>query len=103
MSTVVGDVLLASAFLAYIGFFDQQFRSDLMKKWMARLNDAGVKFKTDLSVPDFLSKPEERLNWQANGLPAVCLFTLFFFPTPSFFFLLLVFPPSPSLSNCLLG
>jgi dynein heavy chain 1, cytosolic len=70
MSTVVGDVLLASAFLAYIGFFDQQFRSDLMKKWMARLNDAGVKFKADLSVPEFLSKPEERLNWQANGLPA---------------------------------
>lgn len=70
MSTVVGDVLLAAAFLAYIGFFDQQFRSDLLKKWSARLQDAGVKFKTDLSVPEFLSRPEERLGWQANGLPA---------------------------------
>ena len=86
MSTVVGDVLLASAFLAYIGFFDQQFRSDLMKKWMARLNDAGVRFKTDLSVPDFLSKPEERLNWQANGLPAVCLFLFVFHFFKIFFY-----------------
>eukprot|EP01132_Coremiostelium_polycephalum_P002127 gene2127-2619_t len=70
MSTVVGDVVLASAFLAYIGFFDQNFRSDLMKKWMNRLELVGIKFKSDLSVPDFLSKPEERLTWHANSLPS---------------------------------
>lgn len=88
MSTVVGDVLLAAAFLAYIGFFDQQFRSDLMKKWMARLNDAGVKFKPELSVPDFLSRPEERLGWQANGLPAVCFtFIINYTIFNNFFFL----------------
>ncbi|KAF2072162.1 hypothetical protein CYY_006521 [Polysphondylium violaceum] len=70
MATVVGDVVLASAFLAYIGFFDQNFRNDLMKKWMARLDQVGINFKHDLSVPDFLSKPEERLNWHANSLPS---------------------------------
>lgn len=70
MATVVGDVLLSAAFLAYIGFFDQQFRTDLMRKWMGRLQEVGIKYKIDLSVPDFLSHPEERLAWQANGLPA---------------------------------
>eukprot|EP01133_Synstelium_polycarpum_P001082 gene1082-1226_t len=70
MSTVVGDVVLASAFLAYIGFFDQQFRSDLMRKWMDRLEAVGIKFKPELSVPDFLARPEERLAWHANALPA---------------------------------
>ncbi|KAM9964742.1 hypothetical protein ACTFIW_004524 [Dictyostelium discoideum] len=70
MSTVVGDVVLASAFLAYIGFFDQNFRTDLMRKWMIRLDSVGIKFKSDLSVPSFLSKPEERLNWHANSLPS---------------------------------
>eukprot|EP01113_Clastostelium_recurvatum_P011812 TRINITY_DN1605_c0_g1_i1.p1 TRINITY_DN1605_c0_g1~~TRINITY_DN1605_c0_g1_i1.p1 ORF type:complete len:4689 (+),score=1530.43 TRINITY_DN1605_c0_g1_i1:285-14351(+) len=69
MSTVVGDVLLTSAFLSYIGFFDQQFRKELMTKWMSHLEQVGIKFKSDLSVPDFLSKAEERLQWQSNGLP----------------------------------
>ncbi|GAM24388.1 hypothetical protein SAMD00019534_075630 [Acytostelium subglobosum LB1] len=70
MSTVVGDVVLASAFLAYIGFFDQHFRADLMQKWMHRLESVGIKFKAELSVPDFLARPEERLAWHANSLPA---------------------------------
>ncbi|EGG20698.1 cytoplasmic dynein heavy chain [Cavenderia fasciculata] len=70
MATVVGDVVLASAFLAYIGFFDQHFRAELMRKWMDRLEMVGIKFKPELSVPDFLSRPEERLQWQANSLPA---------------------------------
>ncbi|EGC38132.1 cytoplasmic dynein heavy chain [Dictyostelium purpureum] len=70
MSTVVGDVLLSSAFLAYIGFFDQTFRQDLLKKWMVRLETVGIKFKPDLSIPDFLSRPEERLGWHANSLPS---------------------------------
>ncbi|EFA77050.1 cytoplasmic dynein heavy chain [Heterostelium album PN500] len=70
MATVVGDVVLASAFLAYIGFFDQHFRADLMQKWMHRLESVGIKFKPELSVPDFLARPEERLQWHANSLPA---------------------------------
>eukprot|EP01088_Endostelium_zonatum_P017115 TRINITY_DN4896_c0_g2_i4.p1 TRINITY_DN4896_c0_g2~~TRINITY_DN4896_c0_g2_i4.p1 ORF type:complete len:1566 (-),score=517.57 TRINITY_DN4896_c0_g2_i4:241-4938(-) len=69
MSTLVGDVLLSSAFLAYIGFFDQNDRTLLLNKWKARLHDAGVRFKEDLSVIEYLSNADERLTWQANSLP----------------------------------
>lgn len=37
MATLTGDVLLSSAFLAYIGFFDQQTRKALLIQWMAHL------------------------------------------------------------------
>ena len=70
MSTLVGDCLLSSAFLAYSGFFDQQYRTSLMTKWQGRLIDVGVKFKQELSVIEYLSHPDERLTWQANSLPA---------------------------------
>jgi len=69
MSTIIGDVLLSSAFLAYIGFFDQNLRTQLMKKWMFHLDNVGVVFKQELSVVEYLSSPDERLTWQSNSLP----------------------------------
>ncbi|KAJ1568194.1 Cytoplasmic dynein 1 heavy chain 1, partial [Cladochytrium tenue] len=70
MGTIVGDVLLSSAFLAYGGYFDQQYRSSLLGKWMTHLQMAGIQFKHDLSIPEYLSNADERLKWQENSLPA---------------------------------
>ncbi|KAJ3090057.1 hypothetical protein HK102_004799, partial [Quaeritorhiza haematococci] len=70
MGTIVGDVLLSAAFLAYAGYFDQQYRESLLQKWSAHLSKAGIKFKSDLSLPEYLSTADERLEWQANALPA---------------------------------
>eukprot|EP00761_Pharyngomonas_kirbyi_P012437 gb/GECH01012464.1/.p1 GENE.gb/GECH01012464.1/~~gb/GECH01012464.1/.p1 ORF type:complete len:4713 (+),score=1227.40 gb/GECH01012464.1/:1-14139(+) len=70
MSTVVGDVLLSSAFLAYIGFFDEHFRHRvILPKWQDQLNSWNVKFKEDLSLIEYLSIPDERLEWDSNKLP----------------------------------
>ncbi len=38
MATVVGDMLLCSAFIAYSGFFDQNFRKALLTSWGGRLS-----------------------------------------------------------------
>ncbi|KAJ3336987.1 hypothetical protein HDU93_001788 [Gonapodya sp. JEL0774] len=70
MATIVGDVLLASAFLAYAGYFDQQYREQLLTKWSDLLRKSGLHFKQDISLPDFLSSAEERLTWRSHGLPA---------------------------------
>lgn len=69
MSTIVGDVLLSSAFLAYAGYFDQQYREQLFIKWSSHLDKAGIKYKTDLSLPEYLSTADDRLAWQSNELP----------------------------------
>ncbi|KAH3764595.1 cytoplasmic dynein heavy chain [Pelomyxa schiedti] len=70
MSTLIGDCVVSSAFLAYSGFFDQHFRAELLAKWMTFLEAMGIGFKQDLSIVDFLSTAEERMAWQANTLPA---------------------------------
>eukprot|EP01094_Clydonella_sp_ATCC50884_P027826 TRINITY_DN8164_c0_g1_i2.p1 TRINITY_DN8164_c0_g1~~TRINITY_DN8164_c0_g1_i2.p1 ORF type:complete len:4596 (+),score=2011.83 TRINITY_DN8164_c0_g1_i2:76-13863(+) len=70
MSTVIGDALVSGSFLAYAGFFDQQYRESLLTKWKGRLLDVNVRFRDDLSMVEYLSHPDERLEWQANALPA---------------------------------
>ncbi|KAI8810266.1 dynein heavy chain [Cladochytrium replicatum] len=70
IGTIVGDVLLSAAFISYAGYFDQQYRDILLQKWMGHLTAAGIKFKQDISLPEYLSTADERLEWQANSLPA---------------------------------
>lgn len=69
MSTIVGDVMLSAAFLAYAGFFDQHYREVMWQEWSQHLSDAGIQFKTELSLTEYLSTADDRLSWQSNALP----------------------------------
>ncbi|KAL7421138.1 dynein heavy chain [Cryptotrichosporon argae] len=70
MGTIAGDVLVSAAFLAYSGFFDQHYRNVMRREWTEHLADAGISFKPDLALAEFLSTADERLAWQSNALPA---------------------------------
>ncbi|XP_064623935.1 cytoplasmic dynein 1 heavy chain 1-like isoform X3 [Lineus longissimus] len=70
MSTIIGDVLLSSAFLAYAGYYDQQMRQNLFATWSSHLQQAHVDFRSDLARVEYLSNADERLRWQAHSLPA---------------------------------
>ncbi|XP_037072682.1 LOW QUALITY PROTEIN: dynein heavy chain, cytoplasmic-like [Pollicipes pollicipes] len=70
MLTIIGDVLLSAAFLAYAGYFDQQLRQSLFSNWCAHLQQAAVAYRPDLARTEYLSNPDERLRWQANSLPS---------------------------------
>ncbi|KAG9314682.1 ATP-binding dynein motor region D5-domain-containing protein [Chiua virens] len=70
MSTIVGDVLLSAAFLAYGGFFDQHYREVMWQDWSNHLLEANVKFKPELSLTEYLSTADDRLSWQSKSLPA---------------------------------
>ncbi|KAF9140779.1 hypothetical protein BGX30_005985 [Mortierella sp. GBA39] len=70
MATTVGDVLLSSAFLAYGGYFDQQYREILFHKWADHLAKAGIQYKTDISLAEYLSTADDRLSWTEHSLPA---------------------------------
>ncbi|KAG2237733.1 dynein heavy chain [Thamnidium elegans] len=69
MGTIVGDVLLAAAFMAYGGYFDQQYRDILIQKWMDHLLAANIQFKHEVSLTEYLSTADDRLSWQENSLP----------------------------------
>ena len=68
ISTIVGDVLVAAAFLAYGGFYDQQFRKAMLDDWLRQLALSGISYKMHNPVTEYLSSADERLKWQENGL-----------------------------------
>ena len=69
MSTIVGDVILSSALMAYGGYYDQAMRNSLFNTWISHLQEASIKFKEDLARIEYLSNADERMSWQASALP----------------------------------
>ena len=69
MGTIVGDVLVSAAFLAYSGFFDQHYRDLMRRIWTEHLAQIGISFKSDLALSEFLSSADDRLEWESNALP----------------------------------
>ncbi|ODQ81979.1 hypothetical protein BABINDRAFT_160194 [Babjeviella inositovora NRRL Y-12698] len=65
---LVGNALLASAFVVYCGYFDQRGRSEMVKAWRARLATAGITYEEAESVVVGMSTNEEVLKWQEHGL-----------------------------------
>ncbi|CAH1114572.1 unnamed protein product [Psylliodes chrysocephalus] len=70
MSTIIGDVLLSAAFIAYGGYFDQHYRQNLFSTWCQHLTQASIQYRADIARTEYLSNPDERLRWQANALPS---------------------------------
>ncbi len=70
IQTLVGDVVISSAFLAYGGLYDQQFRKSMVDDWLHQLTQSGIACKSDGSVLGYLSTADDRLQWQKNALPA---------------------------------
>jgi dynein heavy chain 1 len=69
IGTLVGDVLVAAAFLAYSGLYDQQFRKNMMDDWLSQLQMSGINFKQHNPITEYLSSADERLSWHENALP----------------------------------
>uniref|UniRef100_A0A1I8II96 Dynein heavy chain, cytoplasmic n=1 Tax=Macrostomum lignano TaxID=282301 RepID=A0A1I8II96_9PLAT len=70
METIVGDCLISSAFMAYAGYFDQHMRTTLFTTWSHHLQQANIKYRSDLARVEYLSNPDERLRWTSNALPS---------------------------------
>ena len=69
LRTLVGDVLVAAAFLAYGGLFDQQLRKAMKDDWLNHLTLSSIEYKPHNPVAEYLSSADERLEWQEHSLP----------------------------------
>ena len=70
MSTLIGDSLLAGAFLTYAGAFDHRIRKNLMTEWSESLHSLGIPFRADLEIVPYLSSPSDQMLWKSCGLPS---------------------------------
>lgn len=54
MSSIVGDVLLSSAFLAYAGYYDQLLRQLLLDAWSLHLHSSNIVHRDQLALTEVI-------------------------------------------------
>ncbi|KAM9407837.1 LOW QUALITY PROTEIN: dynein axonemal heavy chain 2 [Salvelinus alpinus] len=70
MGFLVGDCLLAAAFLSYMGPFLSNYRDQLVSIWMKQVRELEVPCSPGFSFAVFLSKPTAVRDWNIQGLPS---------------------------------
>jgi dynein heavy chain len=68
-SFLIGDVLLAAAFVSYAGSYDINFRRELTEEWIKFLNDNQIPMSPNLNAVSLLSDDAEIAKWSNNKLP----------------------------------
>uniref|UniRef100_A0A8C6QFD6 Dynein, axonemal, heavy chain 5 n=1 Tax=Nannospalax galili TaxID=1026970 RepID=A0A8C6QFD6_NANGA len=66
---LVGDVLLATAFLSYAGPFNQEFRDLLLHDWKKEMKAHKIPFGNDLNLNELLIDAPTVSEWNLQGLP----------------------------------
>uniref|UniRef100_A0A182NEB2 Dynein heavy chain tail domain-containing protein n=1 Tax=Anopheles dirus TaxID=7168 RepID=A0A182NEB2_9DIPT len=66
---LIGDTLLASGFLTYLGPVDIEIRKSFLSQWFIDLETLDMPFKRQFSLPVFFYEPNVLGRWQENGLP----------------------------------
>ncbi|XP_069805044.1 dynein axonemal heavy chain 2 isoform X1 [Dendropsophus ebraccatus] len=67
---LVGDCLLASAFLSYMGPFLSSYREEILSLWSKEVREMSVPCSTNFSLTTFLSSPTIVREWNLQGLPS---------------------------------
>lgn len=70
MNALIGDSILASAYLAYAGFYEKNQRNLLLSEWKDHLKNINITFTGSFSFAEYLSSQDERQEWHSNGLPS---------------------------------
>lgn len=69
LDNVIGDVLLSSAFIAYLGSFPKQYRDDLSKTWISKCLELEIPCSEDFKLQSTLSDSTEIRKWTTAKLP----------------------------------
>lgn len=71
MKNLVGDVVIAAAFLVYAGPFTSDLRADLIKsQWMPAVAKFGLPQSVGFEVSKFLASTTDIMDWNIQGLPS---------------------------------
>ncbi|KAM8811434.1 dynein axonemal heavy chain 5 [Eudromia elegans] len=69
MKRLVGDVLLATAFLSYSGPFNQEFRNLLLNDWQKEIKARKIPCGNNLNLTEILADVPTISEWNLQGLP----------------------------------
>ncbi|EAY21562.1 Dynein heavy chain family protein [Trichomonas vaginalis G3] len=66
---ILGDTILISAILVYLGAFSPSYRAKLVQKWKEFLSKHAIKYSEDFSIVDALGTDITIRDWIIKGLP----------------------------------
>ena len=69
LKNVLGDIILASANLTYLGVFPEKYRTLLKNDWADLLRKKGIQYNPKFDFLNFISNQNEIQNWKIFGLP----------------------------------
>ncbi|KAJ3368393.1 Dynein heavy chain 1, axonemal [Kappamyces sp. JEL0680] len=69
IANIIGDILLASGNVAYLGPFTSEYRTQLMKDWMASITRLKIPHSDNPTLWDALGDSVKLREWEINGLP----------------------------------
>ena len=69
LNSLIGNTMLACAFLSYSGPFNQEYRTQLMSSWRGRLAGKEIPHTESLDIISMLVEPHETSAWALQGLP----------------------------------
>lgn len=70
LGNVIGDVLLSSGVVAYLGAFTVEYRNKLIEQWHDSCTKTDIPCGKVFSLIDILGEPVEIREWTIHGLPA---------------------------------
>ncbi len=66
---LVGDCILAAAFMSYCGPFPSEYRENLVHNWKANIDFERIPFTAKFEFSEFMAGQAVAREWQLNGLP----------------------------------
>ncbi|XP_074657783.1 dynein axonemal heavy chain 2-like [Tubulanus polymorphus] len=70
MGFLIGDCLVAAAFLSYTGPFLSNYRDEMVtQRWLAEIRKLEVPCDPDFNFCEFMVKPTQVRDWNIQGLP----------------------------------
>lgn len=69
LDNVIGDSLLSSTFIAYLGSFPKQYRDIQLKSWINKCLEYEISCTEDFKLHSTLSDSTEMRTWTISGLP----------------------------------
>ncbi|XP_015509159.2 dynein axonemal heavy chain 3 isoform X1 [Neodiprion lecontei] len=70
LGSVIGDVILGSGIIAYLGAFTIEYRNSLIKQWHESCSKLRIPCDSDFGLVKILGEPVEIRAWMIHGLPA---------------------------------
>lgn len=67
---LVGDCLLSTAFISYLGPFVTQYREKLVSEWFKEISSREIPISPSFIIYEFLSDPTTIREWNIQGLPS---------------------------------